>query len=384
MSEIAIGQDRKSVLGLVDGAAQTAISIKGSIPPTIDGSEVSTTREPFGPVLSIPAFNFPMTLAMRSIVDPLACGNTVIFKTSRYIPQIHALLHPLFADAGLPAGALQILHYSDEHVAERVEQMIAHPDVRMVNFTGSTNLGRILAAQCGKHLKPSIMELGGKSAAIVLESADLKVAANNILFGALFNSGQVCMSTERVLVQESIMPALEAELLSQWGEVKDKSFDVVRADSIREVEGLVQEAIDQGAKRITPSPSTAHAATPSIISNPPPVSSIWSTETFSPTLTLTSYSSQTDLLEKLNSVHTGLSASIFGDTASAVALAKHVDCGAVHVNGMTVHDEATLPFGGVRESGWGRFNGQGAIEGFTWVKNVRVVKDPHGLPLGAL
>lgn len=136
----------------------------------------------------------------------------------------------------------------------------------------------------------------------------------------------------------------------------------------------------QGA---TTYPSTTSTGA-QMVFNPSPSSAIWSTETFSPTLTITSYTSSADLLDKLNSVPTGLSTSIFGDTESALQLAQKIESGSIHVNGMTIHDETSLPFGGVRDSGWGRFNGRGAIEGFTWLKNTRVVRDPHMLPLAAL
>lgn len=123
----------------------------------------------------------------------------------------------------------------------------------------------------------------------------------------------------------------------------------------------------------------AHSASDSslparIVRDPPRSSTIWTEETFSPTVTLSSYTTQAELLADIHSVPAGLSSSVFGDLASALKLAREIDSGAVHINSMTVHDEHNLPFGGVRDSGWGRFNGAGAVEGFTWVKNIRIGK----------
>ncbi|GFZ48629.1 hypothetical protein JCM24511_06378 [Saitozyma sp. JCM 24511] len=393
VSDILVAADQRSATNLTDGAADTAINLDGWIPPTTDGALALVTRQPYGPVLSIPAFNYPLTLALRSIVYPLACGNTVILKSSILIPQLHNALARLFADAGLPDGALQIINFSEEDVAQRVEQLIADPLVRMVNFTGSTDLGRKLAAKCGEHLKPSVMELGGKSPATVLPSADLKLAANNILFGGIFNSGQVCMSTERILVHESVASDFEKELVIAAKELEGRDgFELVRPNAVEEIEAHIDEAIQAGAKLVYPShpsptsPASVHSTScrPVILSNIPSHVFLATTESFAPVLSLQTFSNPSQALSLANGISTGLSSSIFGSLDEALPLAQRIEAGAVHINGMTIHDQHGLPFGGIKDSGWGRFNGRGAVEAFTWTRNVVWNGNGHLLPLQAL
>nr|XP_031860470.1 uncharacterized protein CI109_004081 [Kwoniella shandongensis]KAA5527542.1 hypothetical protein CI109_004081 [Kwoniella shandongensis] len=391
-SDLLIHADQSSAVNITDGAAQTAISIEGTIPQTIDGSLTMVTREPYGPVLSVPAFNYPLTLALRSIVYPLACGNTVILKSSPLTPQFSHLFGPLFAEAGLPPGVLQILNLSEEDVAERVEQIISDDDVRMVNFTGSVKLGRILAEKCGKYLKPSVMELGGKAPAIVLPSADLELAANNILFGAFVNSGQVCMSTERVIVHDDIAEQFERVLRETAEQVKwSGGMEFVRPGAVDGAQALIDDALKEGARIIysassDSSSSSSSAFAPTILASVPPSAALSTTESFSPILILQTASSISSLIDLANSHDTGLTSSIFSqDLSQALEVAKRLEIGAVHINGMTIHDQHGLPHGGWKASGWGRFNGQGAIESFTQTKNVRIIKGGGGkLPLEML
>ncbi|WWD03538.1 hypothetical protein V865_001591 [Kwoniella europaea PYCC6329] len=392
-SDLVVKKDQESALHLLEGASHTAISVEGTIPQTVDGSFSMVLRQPYGPVLSIPAFNYPLTLALRSIAYPLACGNTVLLRASPLLPQFFQLLGHLFQDAGLPKGALQILNFSEKDVAERIEQIIAHREVRMVNFTGSVRLGKILAAKCGQYLKPSVMELGGKSVAIVLPSADLELAANNILFGAFFNSGQVCMSTEQVLVHSEIANEFEKVLKeiaeqAKWGE---QGMEMVRPGSGDGARDLYDNAIKEGAKVLYSSSNTSSTSStsstsfpPTIFSSLPASSKLYIEESFSPLLSLHRLSSTEDIIQHANSHSTGLTSSIFtNDYREALDMAKELESGAVHVNGMTIHDQHNLPHGGWKDSGYGRFNSKGAIESFTQTKNVRFVKSGK-LPLGLI
>ncbi|WWC64662.1 uncharacterized protein I303_107273 [Kwoniella dejecticola CBS 10117] len=394
-ADIVIGGDQMSAAHLLEGAANTAISVEGAIPQTKDDSFSMVLRQPYGPVLSIPAFNYPLTLAMRSIAYPLACGNTVILRASRLLPQFFGLLAPLFEDAGLPKGALQTLHFAEKDAPDRVEQIIAHRDVKMINFTGSVRLGKILAAKCGEHLKPSVMELGGKSIAIVLPDADLKLAANNILFGAFFNSGQVCMSTEQVLVHSDIAADFEQVLKQTAEEARwDEGMEMVRAGSGDGARSMYDDAVRGGAKILYAASATNASSTsgttpssafpPTILTSLTSETHLYREESFAPLLSLHTFGSTSDILEYANSHTTGLSSSIFSrDFKESLELAKKLESGAVHINGMTIHDQHNLPHGGWKESGWGRFNGIGVIESFTQTKNVRFAKEAM-LPLGAI
>jgi benzaldehyde dehydrogenase (NAD) len=216
----------------------------------------------------------------------------------------------------------------------------------------------------------------------------------------MLNSGQICMSTERILAHRDIVDDLQSEIQLCLKEVGDRAFEIVRPGSVKAVQEMVTEAKNevsrspftgtrlpinnQGARHFSPSSGTTETTlTAQIVYDPSPSSRIWSEETFSPTVTLSSFDSTDLILEALHSVPTGLSTSIFGSLSPALELSQQVESGMVHINSMTVHDEYGLPFGGVRDSGWGRFNGQGAIESFTWKKNVSIGKGGK-LPLHVL
>ncbi|WWC91631.1 uncharacterized protein L201_006577 [Kwoniella dendrophila CBS 6074] len=391
-ADIVISGDQMSAIHLTEGAAETAISVEGTIPQTKDGNFSMILRQPYGPVLSIPAFNYPLTLAMRSIANPLACGNTILLRSSPLLPQFFGLLGPLFQDSGLPKGALQTLNFSDKDVPERVDQMISHKDVRMINFTGSVRLGKILAAKCGEHLKPSLLELGGKSVAIVLPSADLKLAANNILFGAFFNSGQVCMATEQVLVHSDVAAEFEKVLKETAEEANwSEGMEMVRPGSGNGAKALYDDAVKEGAKTLYSSSSMSASSSsptsfpPTIITSLSSRSKLFREESFAPLLSIHTFKSNKEILDYSNSHLTGLTSSIFTtDFNEAFKLSEKLEIGAIHINGMTIHDQHNLPHGGWKESGWGRFNGKGAIESFTQTKNIRFVNNPINFPLDAI
>ncbi|WVQ77709.1 hypothetical protein IAR50_007399 [Cryptococcus sp. DSM 104548] len=382
--------DLDNALHLVDGAAETCVSNEGSLPPTVDGSLGLVTRVPYGPVLSIPAFNFPLCLAMRSIMYPLACGNTVILRASSLVPQASALLGPLFADAGLPEGVLQTLNFSERDVGARTSQLIADDNVRFVNFTGSTELGRILAKQCGEHLKPSVLELGGKAPALILPSADLELAANNILFGAFFNSGQICMSTERVIVHQDVAEEFERVLKRQAEGANCRGgMELVRSGGAEKARAMAQQAVESGARVVfsaleNPSKSP-NAVRPTIFADvPPTATTILHEESFAPFFTIQSAPSIPAMLALANDHPTGLSSSVFGTGLDAIDVAQQMEVGTVHINGMSPHDQHVLPHGGTKGSGWGRFNGRSAAESFMQTKVVRVDRSGTRYPLQAL
>ncbi|OXG35780.1 aldehyde dehydrogenase [Cryptococcus neoformans Bt120] len=393
-SDLLVHSDIDSSINLLDGSAETAISIEGYMPQTIDGSLAMVMKEPHGPVFSIPAFNFPLTLAMRSIVYPLACGNTVVMKASPLVPQLSTFIAALFNDAGLPPGVLQILSFSEDEVGKRVEQLIAHDDIRFVNFTGSISLGKQLASLCGQYLKPSVMELGGKAPAIVLPSANLQLAANHILFGAFLNSGQVCMSMERVIVHEEIAEEFEQVLKSEaikagWV----GGMELVRSGAGERARNMVDQAVKMGARVIysagadssATSLSSESAFPPTILADVHHDADLFQVESFAPILTIQSGSDLPSIIAMTNSHETGLSASVFcQNLALALKVARSLQSGAVHINGMSVHDQHGLPHGGTKNSGWSRFNGKGAIESFTQTKVIRINGTNPSLPLSAL
>jgi acyl-CoA reductase-like NAD-dependent aldehyde dehydrogenase len=212
VAPIVVSSDQGFALSHLKSGGTIATEVRGEIPQTTDGSLALVTREPYGVVYSVCPFNMGLTLCVRTFCYALACGNTVVVKASPAIPFLHYSLGPLLKEAGVPDGVVQILQYAPGTEAQLTEQVIAHPHVRMANFTGSTKVGSSIGALCGKYIKPCLLELGGKAPIVVLESADLKMAANNIVFGALLHSGQICMSSERVIVVESVADKLVHEI----------------------------------------------------------------------------------------------------------------------------------------------------------------------------
>jgi acyl-CoA reductase-like NAD-dependent aldehyde dehydrogenase len=209
------------------------------------------------------------------------------------------------------------------------------------------------------------------------------------------------MSTERVIVHESLATEFEAALKEAVQTIKEKKFDLIRPSAVDELKSVVDEAVqsvssnssfekdctdDQGARLITPEPTiSGTTSSPIILSSVPPTSPAYQNESFAPLLTLITARDTADAISIANSHPAGLSSAIFtSDIGLALTVAKKLEVGAVHINGMTVHDQHTLPFGGVRDSGWGKFNGRGAIEAFTRTKTVRLGLEGHMLPLEAL
>ena len=191
--------------GMVREAAAMTTQITGEvIPSDMPGSLALGYRQPVGVVLGIAPWNAPVILGVRAIAMPLACGNTVVLKASEMCPGTHRLIGEVLQEAGLPPGVVNVVTNAPKDAGEVVDALIAHPAVRRINFTGSSRVGKIIAKRCAEYLKPVLLELGGKSPLIVLDDADLDEAVNAAAFGAFANQGQICMSTERIVVDEKI------------------------------------------------------------------------------------------------------------------------------------------------------------------------------------
>src|SRR5689334_16613973 len=194
--------------GMVREAAALTTQIGGEvIPSDKPGCLAMALKEPVGVILGIAPWNAPIILGVRAIAVPLACGNTVVLKASEQCPRTHALIVEAFKEAGLPEGAVNLVTNAPEDAGAVVGALIDHPAVRRINFTGSTQVGKIIARRAADNLKPVLLELGGKAPLIVLEDADLDEAVNAAAFGAFMNQGQICMSTERIIVVDAIADA---------------------------------------------------------------------------------------------------------------------------------------------------------------------------------
>lgn len=375
---------------LLREAAALTTQIKGeTIPTDKPGTLSMTLRQPVGTVLSIVPWNGPVILGARAIAYPLACGNTVIFKGSESSPRAHALLADAFIEAGLPEGVLNFLVTAPEDAGAVTEALVAHDTVRRVNFTGSTKVGRMIAETCARHLKRCLLELGGKAPFVVLDDADIEGAVNAAVFGSFLYQGQICMSTERFVVDEAVADAFVSKFAARIGqlEIGDPTVSpscvigpMISQGSAQRINQLLDDAIGKGARIVTGGLADTALMAPTLVDHVRRDMAIYDEETFGPVTTVVRVNGAEQALDVANDTAYGLSAAIFSaDVTRALDLASRLDSGCVHINGATVQNEPQAPYGGMKQSGYGRFDGGDAvIEEFTEVKWVTV--EPSGQP----
>jgi len=418
--------------GMIREAAALTTQIGGEvIPSDKPGCLAMSIRQPAGVVLGIAPWNAPVILGVRAIATPLACGNTVVFKGSELCPRTHELIAEAFSAAGLPPGAVSFVTNAPDDaaavvgalidhpavrrinftgstrvgriVAERAAKhmkpvllelggrgMIDHPAVRRINFTGSTRVGRIVAERAAKHMKPVLLELGGKAPLIVLEDADLDEAVKAAAFGAFMNQGQICMSTERIIVVESVADefvkrfSAKAKTLvaGDPSEGKTPLGAVVDKASSQRLQRLVKDAVAKGAVHAVDGKVDGVLASANVIDKVTPQMAIYGEESFGPIVGIVRAKNADHAVEIANDTEYGLSSSVFTrDIAKGLDIAKRLQTGIAHINGPTVHDEAQMPFGGTKASGYGRFGGKAGIEEFTELKWITIETKPGHFPI---
>nr|WP_134331714.1 aldehyde dehydrogenase [Pseudomonas sp. HS-2] len=363
-------------------AAALTTQVSGEvIPSDVPGSLAMAVRQPAGVVLGIAPWNAPVILATRAIATPLACGNTVVLKGSELCPHTHGLIIEALQEAGLPSGVVNFVTNAPADAGAVVEAIVSHPALRRVNFTGSTRVGKIIAQTCAKYLKPVILELGGKAPAVVLDDADLDATVNAVAFGAFANSGQICMSTERIVVDEAIADdfierlATKAKSLPLGDPRKGPCVlgSVVDMATVERGNALIDDALAKGAVLVCGGKSENTLMTATLLDRVTPDMRIYREESFAPIKAIVRVKGVDEAVRVANDNEFGLSSAVFGrDIARAWNVAKRIDAGICHVNGPTVHDEAQMPFGGVKESGYGRFGGRAGIDAFTELRWITV------------
>jgi acyl-CoA reductase-like NAD-dependent aldehyde dehydrogenase len=372
-------------------AAGLATQIQGETLPTDKPGTLSmTVRQPAGVVLSMAPWNGAGVLAARAIAYPIVCGNTVVFRASETSPRTHAIVAEVLHEAGLPAGVLNFLTSSPEDSDRVVEAIIAHPAVRRVNFTGSTGVGRIIAEKAARHLKPALLELGGKAPFVVLDDADIDGAVNAAVFGSFLYQGQICMSTERFVVDEAVADqfvakfAARARSLTAGDPLQDASCIVgpmIRAESGTRINGLIDDAVAKGAEVVVGGHADGAAMSATIVDKVAPHMSIYDQETFGPITTVVRVTGVDEAVQVANDTEYGLAAAVFGgDSTRALQVAMRIQAGHVHVNGATVQNEAQAPYGGVKASGYGRFDGRAVINEFTDLKWITIEPSDQPYP----
>jgi acyl-CoA reductase-like NAD-dependent aldehyde dehydrogenase len=368
--------------GMVREAAALTTQIGGEvIPSDKPGCIAMALREPVGAILGIAPWNAPIILGVRAIAVPLACGNTVILKASEQCPRTHALIVEAFAEAGFPQGVVNLVTNAPEDAGEVVGALIDHPAVRRINFTGSTQVGRIIARRAADNLKPVLLELGGKAPLIVLEDADLDEAVNAAAFGAFMNQGQICMSTERIIVVDAIADAFAEKFGAKASglacgdprEGKTPLGAVVDQKTVSHVNSLIDDALAKGARALAGGKSDSVLMCATVIDGVTKDMNLYRDESFGPVVGIIRARDEEDAIRLANDSEYGLSAAVFTrDTARGLRVARKIKSGICHVNGPTVSDEAQMPFGGTKASGYGRFGGKAGIDSFTELRWITI------------
>lgn len=377
---------------MVREAAALTTQIAGEvIPSDKPGCLAMALREPVGVILGIAPWNAPIILGVRAIAVPLACGNAVILKASEQCPRTHALIIEAFAEVGFPEGVVQVVTNAPADAAGVVGALIDAPEVRRINFTGSTAVGRIIATRAAQHLKPCLLELGGKAPLIVLEDADLDEAVKAAAFGAFMNQGQICMSTERIIVVEAVADAFAAKFRAKVetlavGDPREGTTPlgaVVDAKTVAHCGALIADALAQGAELLTGGETTQGVLMPAhVVDRVTPAMKLFRDESFGPVVGVIRARDEAHAIDLANDSEYGLSAAVFTrDTARGLKVARQIRSGICHVNGPTVHDEAQMPFGGVGASGYGRFGGKAGIDSFTELRWITVETQGGHFPI---
>jgi acyl-CoA reductase-like NAD-dependent aldehyde dehydrogenase len=377
--------------GMLREAGAQAYSVVGQvIPSDIPGAMALGQRKPAGPVVGIAPWNAPVILGTRAIATPLAFGNTVILKGSELCPRTHAAIARVVQDAGAPPGVVNYLCNDPGDAAEVVDALIANPGTRRVNFTGSTRVGKIIAEKCGAHLKRCLLELGGKAPMIVMADADLEEAVNAANFGAFMHSGQICMATERIIVDDSVADEFAEGLVAKAsamtvGDPSDPETMIgplINEASLKHVAELVEDAVSKGAEVATGGEAEGPCYKPTVLRKVTPKMRIYEEESFGPVVPILEYKKIDEAIATANDTNYGLAAAVFSrDIPTALDVARRIESGIAHVNNSTVHDEPQMPFGGVKESGWGRFGGSAALEEFTDIQWTMVQTEPRHYPI---
>ncbi|KIJ38758.1 hypothetical protein M422DRAFT_176140 [Sphaerobolus stellatus SS14] len=365
-------------------AAMQATQLTGETQPSAvaPGGTVLIERRPFGTVFAIVPFNSPVLLTARGIACALACGNTVVLKSAELSPASNEIIVEVLHEAGLPKGVLNLLHMAREDAPKLVAEIIGHKAIRHVNFTGSDRVGRILAGEAAKYLKPCVFELGGKAPVIVLNDANVKEAARFIVSISMVHAGQVCMSTERVIVQSGVSKELIEAVTSLARNIRvatDSGNHIPALTSkefVPKVLSLLQDAKDRGGEVLV-GDLTAHGAhlKPHIILGVEPGWPLWEQESFGPVFVIKVVETEEEAVKMANETDYSLTAAIWtGNMAKGLTLARQIRSGYVQVNGPTFNREP-----GIQIRGLGGATGYGLFDVEHFTQKRILILNPDGI-----
>ncbi len=378
------------VPGLLRQAAALAYAPLGEVIPSDTGAFSMGLRRPVGVVGAIAPWNAALILSARSIAAPLALGNTVVLKPSEHSPVVGGLLWgEILTEAGLPAGVLNVVTHAPGEAGPIGDELVENPHVRRLNFTGSTATGRKLAEAAGRNLKRILLELGGYNPLIVLADADLEYAVNATAFGAFLHQGQICMSARKIIVERPIADAFVEQLAAKTKGLKvgdPKEHDTIIGPLIDEnaletVKGRVADAVGKGARVLAGGEAEGPCFQATLLADVPDDAEFARLETFGPVAAIEVVDSADEAVERANATTYGLASGIITQNADrGLALAQRIEAGIVHINDQPVGDEPQMPFGGVKDSGFGRFGGSAVVDEFTELRWITVQSGSHPFP----
>lgn len=361
------------VIGLLRASAAAAYQVHGEILPSEYGKVMMVERVPLGVVSVISPWNFPLLLTSRGIGVAMAVGNTVVLKPSEETPVAGGLfLAEVFEEAGIPKGVFNVITCSRDNVAAVGNEMITNPKVKGISFTGSSAVGRQIAREAGYHLKRFGMELGGKDALIVLDDADIGKAVDSASFGCFMHQGQICMSVERIIVDESIIDEFTERFVKHVKKLtvgnprQNPIGPVINQKQLDKIHQQVTEAVEDGADLLLGGTYEGLFYHPTVLANVNANMRVFREETFGPVAPIIRVSSEEEAIEVANDCEYGLSAGIMTQNEErGLRVARQLETGIAHVNDSSVNDEPHVPFGGMKNSGIGRHGGKASIELFT-------------------
>ncbi|MGW7272151.1 aldehyde dehydrogenase family protein [Streptomyces sp. NPDC054864] len=361
-------------------AVHVALQPEGRILPSpVDGKENRVYREPVGVVGVISPFNFPLLLSLKTVAPALALGNAVVLKPHQNTPVMGgSFLAKLFEDAGLPAGVLNVV-ITD--IAEIGDAFIEHPVPSVISFTGSDRVGRHVGTVCAANFKRSILELGGNSALVVLDDADIDYAVDAAVFSRFVHQGQVCMAANRILVDRSLQAEFTDKFVAKVASLKvgdpaDPATHIgplINSSQADAVAKTVDQTVAAGAKVLLHGRTDGNLVAPSVLTDLPADSPTLQQEIFGPVALLVPFDGEEEAVRIANDTPYGLSGAVHtADVERGVRFARRIRSGMFHVNDGTVHDEPIVPFGGEKSSGVGRLNGESTVDAFTTQKWISV------------
>lgn len=368
------------VINILKEAATFPFRMEGKILPSpIDHKENRVYRVPVGVVGVISPFNFPFFLSMKSVAPAIATGNGVVLKPHEDSAITGGtLIAKIFEEAGLPKGVLNVI---TTEISEIGDAFIEHPVPRSISFTGSTVVGKHIGAVAGKHLKEVHLELGGNSALIVLDDADLELAVSAAVFSRFTHQGQICMSANRLIVHEKIYDSFVEKYVEKVkgltsGDPRDEETIIgplINERQVKNTEKMIEKGLSEGAKAIVKGETKGNIIEPVVFTDVTPEMSLAQEEVFAPVISIMKAKDDEEIIAFANDTNYGLSGAIHTrDVERGAEIAKRLDTGMIHINDGTINDEPNVAFGGMKNSGVGRLNGTWSLDAFTTFKWISI------------